>query len=135
MYHLTYNKQQNHHREIKVKVNIENSEKITNLLTTVQKGCSVRLIDYSDIINIINDIDTRAKTMRIGMTNLSGAEFHFKNGTKVAASYFGAPKSTQFKLYRGSRAWFITEIKRDYCNYLTTLKFQNENKFKSFYNF
>jgi len=118
-----------------MKINVTDTKKISDLLTSIQKRCTARVIDYSDILDVIDEIKDRSASMGMSVSNLKGAEFHFKNGTKVASSYSGIPQSTQFKLYRGSRDWFITEINRDNCNYVTILKFHNEHKFKAFYSF
>ena len=116
-------------------ININNVEKLTSALHLVQSRSRTRTVDIEEINRLINELEDRFYTLGVALSNVSKAEFLFENGHKMPNAYRGQPESTQLRLKRGSRDWFVTDIYRDNCNHNRGFKFLNEDQYRQFYKF
>ena len=116
-------------------INLKNKEKLSSAIQTVQSRSHTRLINVAEIDRLTNDVEKKLSALGISLTNARNAEFLFENGHKMPGSYRGMPESTHFRLKRGSKDWFITDIYRGDCNHNRTFKFVNEDKYRHLYRF
>jgi len=122
----------------KMKININNSEKLQSALDRAQKRSQTRTIDCEDFKKISLEIESRLKELKIAKVRWKGAKFHVDlYATIFPSQYKGIPKSTQFSLERGSSDWFVVSIHRGNCDHgvCNHIIFENENEFKQYYSF
>jgi len=118
-----------------MKININDDVKLVNALQSAQSRAWARVIDAGEIVQASKEIEKRFKILGVSLANAQNAEFLYENGHKMPSSYNGRPESTQFRLRRGAKDWFVTEIYRGGCNHKRECVFVNEEKYKQFYKF
>ena len=116
-------------------INIRNKEKLITALQLVQSNSRTRLVNVEEIARLTEDLETRLSKLGVSLSNAKNAEFLYENGHKMPNAYRGQPESTQLRLKRGSRDWFVTDIYRDNCNHNRGFKFLNEDQYRQFYKF
>ena len=99
-----------------MKINVKNEKKIHAAIEKAEGGrVSARTIDYADIQHAVKKIETRLHTL-LRKSDWTGLQFTVDpNAQSFPGAYRGLPESTQFRLLRGSSAWFVTIIGRGGC--------------------
>lgn len=118
-----------------MRVNVKKQDELKAMLDKVQSRSSKRNVDIDDIRNVINEIEGRFNELKVATSNIKSSVFIYENGYKMPASYNGQPESTQFRLERGAKDWFITGIYRNDCNHDRQITFVNEKEFKELFKF
>lgn len=98
-------------KDIKIRANEENKEKLQAVLDDVQRRCKVRTIDADDILMAVNDLNL--KFCDVPKSRIIGVKAEVDpNAQTYARAYKYIPESTKFTLEMCPTGWFCTEIKR-----------------------
>ena len=96
------------------KINVANETKITAEINRAQNRASVRIIDYSDIMDIVEEIEKKLELL-LPKTAWVGVNIHVDlHAQSFPGAYKYSPESTQFIVARGSSDWFIIGLGRAY---------------------
>ena len=97
---------------MKIIINGNHAEKLTDALETLQARCTARTITASEVEDILDYATSKLGISKKAMTGTklvyTGAE-HFPNAYKYR------PESTHFTAEHNGRFWVITEIARATC--------------------
>ena len=98
-----------------MKINISNTKKLSAAILQAEGvRVTARTITPETINRTIKKIEKKLSGI-LAKKDWSGLKFDCDpNAQSFAASYNGAPESTQFRIQRGANAWFVTEIYRGY---------------------
>lgn len=95
----------------------KNWDKLEDTLKEVQKGCTVRTIDTSDIKRIIKEIEKNLDFRRLPKSSRDGLVVYcnpYQN--QFAKSYKYIPNGTFFNLTYYNNCWRILSIDRGICS-------------------
>ena len=94
-----------------MKINIQNTEKIIEMLSTAQRGCSTRKIDIVEIQESLEIAEIRLSKlpvkMRIG--NICILDTHVEYAKSCSSK---KSNGTLIKLIRGNKSWFMVKCER-----------------------
>lgn len=101
------------------KINVNDSEKLAAALEVVQKGVRARTIDYSDIMDAVEEVEARLESL-LPKKCWKGIRVSCDmNAQNFPSAYsqksWDNPKSTTFTLERGSAHWFVVDLRRRDC--------------------
>jgi len=99
-----------------MKINVNNREKIEEVLGFNQKRASVRCCDYRDVMLAVSAIEERLSVLLL-KRDWQGVRFVADpHASTFAFSYRGIPISTKVALERGAASWFLCGIYRGQCS-------------------
>lgn len=109
-----------------MRINVKNTQEVQKALDEVQKRCSQRTLDANDITNFITKAEEKLISI-LPKKYWQGVRVAiFENfGGRVPSSYKGMPMATEVTLERGSKDWFIIDIKRLYASTSGHVQFLN----------
>jgi len=97
----------------KLKINVQNREKINAALAVSQHKCSARILDADFIEEAVRQSETRLQKI-LPRCHWKGLSLSVtKSPFRIASSYNGIPMATFVTVTRHSSGWFITETTRD----------------------
>lgn len=98
-----------------MKINTNNIEKIQAEAARIENRAQVRLLDIEEIADDLKRIEGKLSTL-LPKKSWKGLCFEVdQHAQHFPSSYKGSPESTQYRVTRGSNAWFITGVSRSYC--------------------
>jgi hypothetical protein len=98
-----------------IKINVKNQDKLSSLIESVEKKCSIRLISVEGIRYAVEDIEKRLENL-LYKKDWKGLRFWCDNNAQTfPMAYKGTPESTQFIVERGVKDWFVSQIQRSKC--------------------
>ena len=100
-----------------MKINVTATEKLVAAISAVEGSrVSARTITAEDIQTEVSRIERKLETL-MAKKDWAGVVVSCDiNAQTFPASYNGRPESTKFTVERFASGWFVTEIKRGYCN-------------------
>ena len=96
-------------------INEHNRAKIEKALDEVQKRCTVRTIDYYDIVDELKDVNRQFSKLCTKKAFENTEALIDVNGQIFPNSYKFSPYSTQFRAVYLKSKWRLTYIGRDFC--------------------
>ena len=118
-----------------MKININNEEKINALIDKVQKNCKTRLINYSFIVDYVDDIEKRLLSLHVPKKEWKNMIFSVNHHLQqFARCYNGIPMGTNFNLARSSSYWFVTGVDSIKCSG-KQIYFANESEYQKYFTF
>lgn len=98
---------------MKIIIRESNREKIEKALEDIQKRCTMRNIDFDDLLKIIKDIE---ETLGIPKKRMLGIEADVDyNAQDFPRAYKYTPESTHIIIEKVSSGWALRYIIRDRC--------------------
>ena len=98
----------------KIKIDEAHREAIAQAVTNAQKRARARTISTEDVYNAVGKIERRLNEANCRFEGVS-AKVDL-NAQRFAKSYMGSPMSTVFWIEHSSSGWFLTEVKRYFCD-------------------
>jgi hypothetical protein len=95
-----------------IKIDGNNRNKISELLTATQEKCDVNLLSVEQVFEFANQAETKLDEMGISVKNRNTAEFYYQPPGPMAKSYRFRQGATTILIIRKSKNWFVSEIKR-----------------------
>jgi hypothetical protein len=95
---------------------VTDTEKVKNVLDSVQKGLVVRKIDIEDIPAAVDEIEEKLKKLMPKKYWTGIKVFIDLNAQSFPNSYNGVPMSTQIMLVRNTKDWIVKDIFRAPCH-------------------
>jgi len=96
------------------KINVSNEAKLNGLIKSEQIRCTARIIDYSDIVATVTEIEKKLESL-LPKTAWIGVKIYVDlHAQSFPGAYKYSPESTQFIVARGSSDWFIIGLGRAY---------------------
>lgn len=96
-------------------INEHNKAKIEKALDEVQKRCTVRTIDYEDILAELKAVDDQFSTVCTKKGFEGTTVLIDVNGQDFPNAYKFSAKSTQFRAVYSKGKWRLIYIGRDFC--------------------
>lgn len=96
-------------------INEHNKQKIEKALDEVQKRCTVRTIDYEDILAELKAVDKQFSTVCTKKAFENTEVLIDVNGQNFPNSYKFSAKSTQFRAVYLKSKWRLVYLDRDWC--------------------
>ena len=109
--HITWERKSCYEKDIKIRVNEENREKLQAVLDDVLYRCKVRTIDADAILTAMNTLNMKFRD--VPKSRIIGVKAEVDpHAQTYANAYKHIPESTKFTLEMCPTGWFCTEIKR-----------------------
>lgn len=91
-----------------MKINITNTEKLTEAIKAAEGKATARTITAKDIVYVLNKIN-------IPKNRLDGTVVHYDGGEHFPSAYKYRPESTHWTAENRNGRWYVTDIRRAYC--------------------
>lgn len=102
-------------KEMKIKIEERNKEKINSELNAVQKRCTARTTYYEDVVDVVDDIQKRLDKLMYRKDQVGISAIADPNAQDFPSAYRGEPESTIIIVKRFPSGWFMTGCHRSYC--------------------
>jgi hypothetical protein len=96
---------------MKIKICQTNLDKINEALDQVQKRCTARTIDASDVVRMTEEVEQRLNIPKCGLAGVKfSADYHAQ---AFPNAYHGRPESTIILCEHNGTAWYLTDVRRE----------------------
>ncbi len=92
--------------EVNMKINTLRIEELSEVLSTIQHGCSARLFSTADITTAAKTAEEKLAEIGVPIAYRKGCRVSL-SPSKPANSYRGIPEGTHIELIKGSKDWFM----------------------------
>ena len=96
-------------------INERNKDRIEKALDEVQKRCTVRTIDFNDILNELKAVDEQFSKVCTKKAFENTEVLIDVNGQNFPSAYKFPANSTQFRAVYSKGKWRLVYIDRDWC--------------------
>ena len=100
-----------------MKINVNNIEKLTEVINTVEERAKVRTVLPSNVAYYIeNQLEQSLSDKGLPKKDWKGLKFTFNpNADRFPRAYRYEPEATLVNIERFASGWFVTKVWRGYC--------------------